>query len=216
MEHSPSPSGNRVRRKNRREHSSRAGPRDAGSMDGMIHTVCPRGCSRDSLVLERRSNGVDCPKWTSRAVHQRTATRAGYASSHSSLTLRRPQPAHTQLSNIRGNPDGHRPARIRPVSPPCGPPSPPPSPATGLILGRRLPACLPACLPGLHFARVMARDPAPYHRYRPRLALPSILFLSRVPGKTKQRGKCQLAGTRVFPFPAFLPRGEREREIREG
>lgn len=146
MEHSPSPSGNRVRRKNRREHSSRAGPRDAGSMDGMIHTVCPRGCSRDSLVLERRSNGVDCPKWTSRAVHQRTATRAGYASSHSSLTLRRPQPAHTQLSNIRGNPDGHRPARIRPVSPPCGPPSPPPSPATGLILGRRLPACLASTL----------------------------------------------------------------------
>lgn len=86
-------------------------------------------------------------------------------------------------------------------------PSPPPSPATGLILGRRLPA--------LHFARVMARDPAPYHRYRPRLALPSILSLSlsRVPGKTKQRGKCQLAGTRVFPFSAFLPQREREKEI---
>lgn len=30
-------------------------------------------------------------------------------------------PAHTQLSNIRGNPDGHR-ARIRPVSPPWAPP----------------------------------------------------------------------------------------------
>lgn len=58
------------------------------------------------------------------ALHQRTATRVDYASSHSSLTLRRPEPAHTQLSNIRGNPDGHR-ARIRPVSPPWAPCLPP-------------------------------------------------------------------------------------------
>lgn len=191
--------------KNRREHSSR-GPRDAGSMDRMIHTVCPRGWLRDSLVLERRSNGVDCPKWTSRAVHQRTATRAGYASSHSSLTLRRPEPAHTQLSNIRGNPDGHRPARIRPVSPPCGPPLRLlPRPRASSSGGGCLPSTLRAWwLATLHHTIDIAQDSP---------CLRSCLSLSRVPGKTKQRGKCQLAGTRVFPFSAFLPQREREKEI---
>lgn len=145
-------------------------------MDRMIHTVCPRGClcARPSLVLERRSNGVDCPKWTTSRESCSPKNGQHESAMHPRIPLSRcagrSRPTHN-YQTLEGTPTATSSYKA------CLASVGPPSPATGLILERGG-CCPPLC------ARDGSRDPAPRHRYRPRLALPSILSLSLSPSSS--------------------------------
>lgn len=58
----------------------------------------------------------------------------------------------------------------------------------------------------------MARDPAPYHRYRPRLALPSILSLSLSLEFLEKQNKEESANSLGLEFFRFLRFFRREKE----
>lgn len=173
--------------------------------DGYISTSASRVLEHGAHPEHRR--GL-CPEWRrttvagttgARCTEERTATRVDYASSHSSLTLRRPGPAHTQLSNIRGGPrwsPRSYKACLASVGPSCpGPRCPPrgPGPRGGHTYARIQRA-----------GRKRARMPERNGERGPgtcTLIRPTGPLGPRLPGPSSLRSEKSQAATRKVPTP---------------